>query len=106
MTLLPFSSTPSSSIYFPLLPMKPCNISTIQRTEEWREVDVYGGAVPSLGSGSGTSVSRKCRGCCQGAGGWKMMVEAQSWQTFKSLFIAAQEQKGSIFISCRKHNFA
>lgn len=27
-------------------------------------------------------------GGCQGAGGWKTMAEAQSWQTFKSLFIA------------------
>lgn len=43
--------------------------------------------MPSLGSGTGTSVG-SAEGCCQGAGGWKTMAEAQSWQTVKSLFIA------------------
>lgn len=69
MTLLPFSSTPCNSINFPLLPMNSCNIRTIQRTEGGREVDVHGGGVPSLGSGTGTRVSRKCRGRLPGSWG-------------------------------------
>lgn len=52
-------------------------------------MDVHGGAVPSLGSGTGTRVSRKSRGRLPGSWGCKTMAEAQSWQTFQSLFIAA-----------------